>query len=456
MKSNAIIRIITWSLVILVLLAILTAGLGFRGISLHWRWDDDDDPAETAIPQQVEPTEAHVYMETTFYAAESINIHEKPSEQSKIKSVIQPGDTVHLGQDQLINDQHWGYITAPGAGWILLEDDAEASLPAETEAPLSLNYKVNETTNIRATPSPDGKVLGVVEAGERVNLVEDMFINGLNWGRIKAPEEGWIQLTNPKPEATVPANTEPAAVEPTIDPNSSAAITRGYEYNATDVSEISIDWAAGTIRIVPVEGNRITVEETGNFDRYPMEIKQKNGKLSISYSDKKSIIGIHVDFSKDLTIQVPKGFQLQELDIDAASTTVLVQDLTIREAEFDGASGICEFVNCNVDQLDIDTASGDIRFSGSLKELDCDAASASFIAELVNVPHRMEMDSMSGNLDVTLPEDAGFTVRMEGMSSDFSSDFDTTSKNGVHSHGDGACRIQMEALSGDVIIRKVK
>ena len=40
------------------------------------------------------------------------------------------------------------------------------------------------------------------------------------------------------------------------------------------------------------------------------------------------------------------------------------------------------------------------------------------------------------------------------MSSDFSSDFATTIQNGRHVCGDGSCQIQMDAMSGNVIIRK--
>ncbi len=412
MKSNAIIRIITWSLVIVVLLAILTAGLGFRGISLHWRWDDDDVPAETAIPQRLEPTEAHVYLERTFYAAESINIHEKPSEQAEIRSIIEPGDTVHLGREEKINGQSWGYVTDPGSGWILLDDYMEETTPTET----------------KVSPIPDYTV-------------------------------------------TATTNTEPSSAELPASPSTNGADARGYGCNASDVSEISIEWAAGNIHIIPVDGSQISVTETGDFEKHPMNIKNKNGKLSIEYCEEKAAlaIGLNYKFSKDLTIEVPKDFLLQELDIDAASAAVLVQDLTVREVEFDGASGTCEFVNCTVDQLDIDTASGDIRFGGSLSELDCDAASASFIAELTNLPRRMEMDSMSGNLDVTLPEDAGFTVTMDGMRKNFTTDFPTTCNSShhqdhghsgcdqkTHVHGNGACRIKMDAMSGEVIIRKAK
>ena len=52
------------------------------------------------------------------------------------------------------------------------------------------------------------------------------------------------------------------------------------------------------------------------------------------------------------------------------------------------------------------------------------------------------------------PDFAGFTVTMDAMSSDFITDFDTTVRNGSYVCGDGHCRIDMDAMSGDVYIRR--
>ena len=55
---------------------------------------------------------------------------------------------------------------------------------------------------------------------------------------------------------------------------------------------------------------------------------------------------------------------------------------------------------------------------------------------------------------MVLPEDAGFTVKLDTMSGDFESDFDTTLRNDSYVAGNGRCRIDVDAMSGDVTIRK--
>lgn len=234
-----------------------------------------------------------------------------------------------------------------------------------------------------------------------------------------------------------------------------SAMGEEVHVGASQVKDLNILWVAGTITVQPGDVEDIVFSESGvSSERYAMVWKQTDSKLTIQFC-KGSISGINADDSltKDLVITVPRDWNCNSLDIDAAAASLFVNDLTIREVEIDSASGACEFENCTVDSLDLDTASGDVEFYGSLYELDCDAASASFTGVLTNNPSRINMDSMSGDLDITLPASCGFTVSMDAMSSDFSSDFETTSKNGNYVYGDGSCRINVSAMSGDVIIR---
>jgi DUF4097 and DUF4098 domain-containing protein YvlB len=186
--------------------------------------------------------------------------------------------------------------------------------------------------------------------------------------------------------------------------------------------------------------------------------KVRDGKLSIQYAENKKVsLGINTqwdEISKDLLIEVPIDWQCDSLEVIAAVASLDVKDLTIREMEFDGASGSCVFDNCAVEKLDLDTASGNVHFTGSLQQLECDAASADILLELSNVPRSLDMDTASGDLDVTLPADTGFTVTLDTLSGDFESDFDTTMRGGSYVAGNGRCRIDVDAMSGDVTIRK--
>lgn len=251
-------------------------------------------------------------------------------------------------------------------------------------------------------------------------------------------------------------STDPVLGPVAIDENISMGAV-----SSENIRDLEIEWASGSITIQPGEETdtiRFWDDYSGD-DKYYMYYTTSGSKLKIQFCealDWDSIFGITLSHpvNKDLTILVPADWDCDSLEIDAATAKLKVRDMTIRDVEIDTASGACGFESCNVGSLDIDTASGDVTFSGSLRELDCDGASAAIVADLSNIPDRIEVDTASGNLDITLPENAGFTAKIDGMSSDFSTEFETVTKNGTYICGDGACKISVSAMSGDLNIRK--
>lgn len=224
----------------------------------------------------------------------------------------------------------------------------------------------------------------------------------------------------------------------------------------TKIRKIEIEWAAGSITIEPAEDTaEIRIGESPvDKEKYKMVCRQSGDKLTIQFcggSMKFPSFGLNCS-SKDLYIQVPSGWFCDTLEIDSASADVKILDMGIGELDFDGASGNCTLENCTVSQLNVDAASGDLNFSGVLDVLDFDGASADCTLVLSNCPRHIDLDGMSGKLDITLPSDCGFTANTNGLSCDFSTDFVTTVRNGSHCHGDGSCRIELEALSGSVSI----
>lgn len=229
--------------------------------------------------------------------------------------------------------------------------------------------------------------------------------------------------------------------------------------DAAKIREMEIEWVAGSIVIQPADTDEISFreEDVGGSGK-SMHWKIQGDKILIQYAeDGKFPLKARMDWkdeTKDLIIEVPVTWQFDSLKVAAAASSLNVRDLSIREMEFDGASGECIFDNCTVEKLDLDTASGNVRFTGSLQLLDCDAASADIVLKLTNVPGKLDMDTASGDLDVTLPADAGFTVSMDTLSGDFESDFEFTMRNDNYVAGNGLCRIDVDAMSGDMIIRR--
>ena len=317
---------------------------------------------------------------------------------------------------------------------------ASESPSGQSDTPIAeRSVSVVSQTSVYTMPNTQSASVGALNVGDNVVIDRSEEVGGGSWIHITSPVDGWVnaeclKLNGVNQTGSV-GSADPAAIR-----------------------EIKIEWISGSVTIEPGDVQEITFLESGNgTDKYEMVWKQSGDELVIQYSKDSSIAGFGLHFgdgSKDLTVTVPRGWVCDSLELDTASTDLTVRDMIIREMEIDSASGTAKFENCTVSSLDVDTASGDVTFTGSLSELDFEAASASFTGVLENVPDKVKMDSMSGGLTLTLPEDAGFTVSLDAMSSDFSSDFPTVKKNKSYVCGDGHCKIDVDAMSGDVSILK--
>ena len=244
-----------------------------------------------------------------------------------------------------------------------------------------------------------------------------------------------------------------------LDEPSSAGVT-GSAYQAeksASVRTIQIDWLSGEIDIRTGDVDTVTVTETApSNSEYAMYCRQSGDKLEISACRDTfiSVKGINGSLKKDLTVLLPRNLSLKTLVIDSASSDITVTDMEIAGADINTTSGVSRFVNCVLGELELDTASGDLSYEGILDNLEVDAASAKVTVIARNVPDAIDVDTASGDLELTLPEDAGFTVKVDALSSKINSEFPCESRNGLQICGNGHCQIDMDTMSGKVNIYK--
>lgn len=457
MKRNALFRITLWSTVLLLLLAILFVLFFAPRAERRLR---DETPAETMVavplPRVTSPEDSNAIV------TGDSNVRSTPDGDADVVAFAERGTLIQILRTELIGGKEWGYIGAPTLGWIDMSYvELVEPVIKETEVAAESSEQYNavvsaDALNVRTMPSMKAPTAGKVEKGDHLIIAKQELVDGIAWGYMPAPVNGWVVMEYV--ELLEPTDVEINTMETTANPE---AEMEGYgvAVDAASIREMEIEWAAGSIVIKPMDITEIRISEEGaSQSSDPMVWKVKDGKLVVQYSKNTDHdFGIGLLQGKDvknLTIQVPLDWNCNSLEIDAASASLEVKDLTIREMEFDGASGTCIFTNCTVENLDLDTASGDVLFKGSLTQMECDAASANIILELSSIPKSLDLDTASGNLDLTLPENAGFTVTMDTMSGEFTSDFTTTQRNGSYVAGNGRCRIDVDAMSGNVMIRK--
>lgn len=229
--------------------------------------------------------------------------------------------------------------------------------------------------------------------------------------------------------------------------------------SAADVKNLEINWVAGSITIQPGDVSDIQFSEgDGISGRDKMVWALQGDTLCIQFCKARAFSFSFFNFGKTsvpkhLVITVPQDWLCVKLNINSASARLNVTALSAGSANLKNVSGVCAFNQCDIGSLTCETVSGDIRYNGTLSSLECDSVSAICEAELSNTPDSIRMNGVSGDLRLTLPEDTGFVASLDSLSGKITCDFPAVI-DGDYLYGDQHCRITVDGVSGNVIIKK--
>ncbi len=118
-------------------------------------------------------------------------------------------------------------------------------------------------------------------------------------------------------------------------------------------------------------------------------------------------------------------------------------------------------VSGNLQLADVKTTSGDIHLSGTIHQVVVKTVTGDITAELQTMPDAKQLESVSGDIKVVLPENDGFTIQYKRMAGDLKSDFNLmtslNSKSGNAVYRNGELRVYYyETISGDIKILRQK
>ncbi len=244
----------------------------------------------------------------------------------------------------------------------------------------------------------------------------------------------------------------------------------GYRYEDADsyqvgngeslesVTSLDIDWIDGKVTIVPAKGDKVVISEDykGDEDALRLRWKIESGKLTIKYQKSGLSALFKKTSGKTLTLEVPQAMldKMSEVDLSLVSADLLITDMTALETDIELVSGDV-VMSGDFGQLDIDTVSGDVKLEGTVKSADIDGTSAVIELCLVETPTGIEVDTVSGNVSILLPENVkGFEVNLDAVSGSlYVNDFDSLAQTKHQCiYGDGSLKINVEAVSGNLKI----
>lgn len=213
------------------------------------------------------------------------------------------------------------------------------------------------------------------------------------------------------------------------------------EVSANGITELSIDWISHDITVEYYDGKTISFSEPKQSDSdYALRYRVDGNELKIKFC--KSGFKCSNPKNKELTVRLPKGLTLNELDIDCVSSNTNVNGIT-------------------ANSFDVNTVSGNTKASGSFNEVDFDGVSGNSDLTLYNSPREIDSDTVSGDCKITVPKDLnGFTINCNTVSGGVNTNnFKVTSiiqshGNGTYTYGNGSTAIDFSSVSGDFEIQE--
>ena len=220
-------------------------------------------------------------------------------------------------------------------------------------------------------------------------------------------------------------------------------------FDTDSIQELSIDWAAGLVELQSGSGEELRYTVSGSTS-VPTVFRQEGGKLTIQYSASDHLL-FGVGERKNLTVTIPDGWIGEKVSITSVSAPVQLDGMEANELDIETVSGGIHAVNLRLGEADLQTVSGEISFTGAARDLKTETISGTCTAEITEVPQSIQMDSVSGNLNVTLPEAAGFQLNWDTVSGKIQADQALTmEKEGQYRSGNGKCQIRAETVSGNL------
>lgn len=146
---------------------------------------------------------------------------------------------------------------------------------------------------------------------------------------------------------------------------------------------------------------------------------------------------------------------VDELDMHTASGDLRVERRLLSRLQFTSASGDLR-VRRGCGDAVLKSASGDLRLSGLVGSLSAHTASGDVIASWTTIPPRIEVGTASGDVSLELPKDTALRGSVSTRSGEIRSSFaGTGGRQGRSLHWDaGQSEIEISSASGDVRIRR--
>jgi hypothetical protein len=248
----------------------------------------------------------------------------------------------------------------------------------------------------------------------------------------------------------------------------------GFSYNDDDyiigdgevskdqISEIEVNWTTGDVKIIPYVGDTtgseviFFTEESGTQleEDYEMRYKVEDGVLKIMFAKPNvKFQGIFKSLEKDLTINVPIGMTFSDVTIETVSANINLESIHANMFDLSTVSGDVDGALLIADSMDAETVSGEIRWNeATFETVSAESVSGKVNVAFLSMPNNIEIETVSGAMTLSLPENDGFKVDYDKVSGNFDCEFDVKINKNMAMYKNGETKIKLDTVSGNMKI----
>lgn len=181
-----------------------------------------------------------------------------------------------------------------------------------------------------------------------------------------------------------------------------------------------------------------------------MQVSTASGDISVSRANAKRLNLVSSSGDVDA-----KKVEAEELEITNASGDISLQEAKIDSGKVATANGNAEILKVQAAELSAQTAQGDITIRAEAESCQCHTASGDLNVYLFGRTREAEINTVYGEANLNLEGISGMEVDVSSRLGDINISWRGEQKSlqqGLHSYGDGSCKVTASTVHGDVYI----
>lgn len=259
--------------------------------------------------------------------------------------------------------------------------------------------------------------------------------------------------------------------------NGNFNINTTKDFNKGNIKTINVDTVSTDINIITTKEDDIKVHFYGNSNSRkspPYLVTKANGdNLDVLIKYPFNIFSININTKVILDIYIPEkyknnleiktvsadtiidNFKLDKFKLTTISGEVKINSLTANETKFKSTSGELNINTLISKKNEFKAISGDTTIENITGEILGDSVSGSFKLEYSDFRNSINVKTISGDMELTIPKKSEFKLDFESVSGGLKNDFPVTLLDNSGKHqikgnvGNGTKLIKIKTISGD-------